>query len=953
MGSGRGSGGIETQVQKSPSTITSSHSGSAPQRSRKEASTAGRGGNNASEVCYRGDPRHRSGILLPSIRGHQEIGGSQTSHRSEEVELLSGSSKVQNGDSVLNQSSTPERGVCCISRHERCIFPFGCPHCIQKVYEILYKWPCVSVPSDVFRSGVRTTDIHQDTSPCCCFPSQRRNSDSHVPGRLADSSQVHRGSNGTHSESSRGGLQTGHCHQPKKVRFGTETTVYLPRSQIRPPDRQSIPDRGVSAQDKDLGEVSSSISEGDCPRLPIASRVVEPHKRSGNPGQVKPQASPILPEVFLEAQQRPIESSNNSGQSFLQGAGLVGRREQSSTRSAFTSTNSVSYDSDRRESCKVGGASGGTEGIGPLDPRRIGSTHKFVRNEGGYKHSPSFQRSIKEPDSTSNVRQHHGGVLHKETRGDTFSGTVPANQRTVQSSSEIRSVSESDIHPRSTQCYSGPAESQRSGVKGRMDSVQQSVPANQVDLSVSGSGPICHMPESSTPSIRESSTRRPGMGHGRPLHQLGGTVRLRLPTDDSNPTSIEEGGGIRLSDSSNSSQLAQPSLVPGPPQSISGVPISAANPQEVTPAASIQRIPHQARRVKVTRLAVIKERLLKEGFSAEVAEVASQPQRKSSLSVYQSHFNSFLDWCNQRGTALQSVTIPIIADYLYYLFAVLNREVSTIASHRTALSSALGEFDGFTVGEHPVLSNLISGFYLRRPPNRLRPPEWNLTEILSKLILPPFEPPRFDTVVQKKYTTWKTAFLLALACSKRASEIHAISRDPSDLRFDTKGVWLRCVPQFQAKTQRATTSHKSFFIPKLDTFSGRDTPDRLLCPVRMIKYYLKFTGGLSGDSRLFKKCKGEGCVLSKTISSWLKETIIFCSDDKDKRAKGHEVRKVSTSWAHATGAKVSDILECASWASTTTFTSFYLVDVQRQMDGRFRMAPVVPGRSSGPKPPNN
>ncbi len=92
--------------------------------------------------------------------------------------------------------------------------------------------------------------------------------------------------------------------------------------------------------------------------------------------------------------------------------------------------------------------------------------------------------------------------------------------------------------------------------------------------------------------------------------------------------------------------------------------------------------------------------------------MASQPQKKSSLSVSQSHFVTFTDWCTTRGTNLESVSVHVVADYLFYMFSKLNCQVETICKHRTALSSALGVFDSFLVGNHPVVSNLITRLYV-------------------------------------------------------------------------------------------------------------------------------------------------------------------------------------------------------------------------------------------------
>jgi methylmalonyl-CoA mutase cobalamin-binding subunit len=45
-----------------------------------------------------------------------------------------------------------------------------------------------------------------------------------------------------------------------------------------------------------------------------------------------------------------------------------------------------------------------------------------------------------------------------------------------------------------------------------------------------------------------------------------------------------------------------------------------------------------------------------------------------------------------------------------FMFKILERQVATIGSHRTALSAVLGTFDGHNVGSHLVISNLMRNF---------------------------------------------------------------------------------------------------------------------------------------------------------------------------------------------------------------------------------------------------
>jgi len=123
-----------------------------------------------------------------------------------------------------------------------------------------------------------------------------------------------------------------------------------------------------------------------------------------------------------------------------------------------------------------------------------------------------------------------------------------------------------------------------------------------------------------------------------------------------------------------------------------------------------------------------------------------------------------------------------------------------------------------------------------------------------------------------------------------------------------------------------------------------DTPDRLLCPVRALKFYLNVTGGCRPNSTLFVKVRGEGPVSSQTISAWLVKCIQFCYDSPVS-AKAHEVRRTAASWAYKSNKhNIDDILRAGSWASHNTFSSFYLADVRQQPDNKFRFCRVVAGR---------
>ncbi|KAH3700400.1 hypothetical protein DPMN_075376 [Dreissena polymorpha] len=80
-----------------------------------------------------------------------------------------------------------------------------------------------------------------------------------------------------------------------------------------------------------------------------------------------------------------------------------------------------------------------------------------------------------------------------------------------------------------------------------------------------------------------------------------------------------------------------------------------------------------------------------------------------------------------------------------------------------------------------------------------------------------------------------------MASAKRRSEIHALSIEDSHLRFDSSdgSVTLLCQSGFLAKNQLPSMASKPFKVPSLSRTCGHEDDDRLLCPVRALKFYLK------------------------------------------------------------------------------------------------------------------
>ena len=137
-------------------------------------------------------------------------------------------------------------------------------------------------------------------------------------------------------------------------------------------------------------------------------------------------------------------------------------------------------------------------------------------------------------------------------------------------------------------------------------------------------------------------------------------------------------------------------------------------------------------------------------------------------------------------------------------------------------------------------------------------------------------------------------------------------------------------------------------LSALTAFLGRDDEDRLLCPVRALRLYLKRIRPLrkSAQRRLFISFNPEfsSDITLQTLSRWLKLVIkqAYQGSDLPSSTNVHEVRAWSASLAFQHSVPLSSIPEAAYWRSESSFVQYYLRDVRRtREDGSTGIASAV------------
>ena len=487
----------------------------------------------------------------------------------------------------------------------------------------------------------------------------------------------------------------------------------------------------------------------------------------------------------------------------------------------------------------------------------------------------------------------------------------------------------------------------RRSIETRQDNIHRMVSTSigiQVDIPTVGNTSdrsVCNSPKPSTSGLLQPTSGSASVS-GRCFNsELEQHDSLCISSNQPDTGSTSEMPYSQHDTVPGGSSLAGETVVPRPPVSTDRPAAPTANMADVTEATELRSISQQSSNVQSSRLETIQQHMETAGFSAQVSEAVSKSVRPSTSSLYDFKWQRFQQWRVRERRDKQPVSIPMVADFLLYLRLKQKLRHNTLEGYRSALASVLDK-QGFNMGTDKVLHDLLRSFEISDITTPRIPLKWDLSVVLSGLMRRPFEPMESAGL---PHVAWKTAFLLALATAARVSELHAI--DVTTISFPTephKAVF-KLLPDFMAKNQKASMGplgERAYLIPALSPTLSKDMPDRLLCPVRALKWYLKRTQNIRKDRRrLWISCIETTTkdITKSTVASWLKKAIKLTYQMAEQKPpilsklKPHEIRAIATSLAAWKVVSIEQIVASCQWASQNTFTTFYMRDVAPDLTG--------------------
>jgi hypothetical protein len=402
------------------------------------------------------------------------------------------------------------------------------------------------------------------------------------------------------------------------------------------------------------------------------------------------------------------------------------------------------------------------------------------------------------------------------------------------------------------------------------------------------------------------ATAAQGFGDQRIRVELAGVYRLRLSPIRSYPTLLGQDKERESGHRSCGSSLALPALVSPSIANVNRFPSDSISTSSLVTLANARATPtNQVKEIPASRMEIVKRRFENKVFSKETVDILMESVRESTSASYESAWKNWVNWNNKKGSDPLSSSLIIILQFLTDI-ANSGSSYSSVNTSRSMLSSTLDPIDGYKIGEHPTVVQLLKGCFNRKPPKARYNSLWDPDVVLNYLNSLPNNSDLGVAVLSKKLAT-----LLALATIYRVSEIMAISFH--SLKFSPTAASFSLT---RPKKAQHSGPLKSFVLPR---FKGK------CCPVECLESYVAISGEWRDpdSSALFLAIRRpHKPVGSSTLGNWIKSCLSDAGLDPSSFS-AHSTRGAAASKAVKQGIPVDTVLKTANWSRESTFQKFY------------------------------
>ena len=858
-------------------------------------------------------------FLQYTFSSAKKIGQIKACDKPETSEQLSPQKAFQDGHFVKSIECSDTRRLGSVNRPDRRISACSNFSKTSPISQILYSRSLLPVESTVFRADLGTSSLHKSTISSNGTFALPKHSNTCISGRPTHSKSVQRKiktrPRNMHQSS---GITRIH-NQCRKVGFNTKPNNCVPRNTISVERRFSKTNRRKSHKTLSRGKSHNKRSKSS-KRLPSSFRRYSVMHRNHSQCKTLHATNSTPSTVVLETLVVRSSKNNPSYSASDRPSSVVVKPKQCVKGQIHKSKRTICDGHNRCIQDGIRGSHEFSNSTRGMVTRTKRMAHKSSRNGSSVSSVETFHSQSERSNYPNQVRQFNRGSIYKQTRRNTVSPVMFQNMGNMELGN-----SKPNLHKSSSRCrqgqHFGRQTEQVQGNTHRMDLEQGHCTSDFSEVGLPTGRSVCVPSEQTNTSLLFMDSRSECPGNRCSDNFLGRHVCLGVPSNMPDTQSNSTHAQVSLSDHSDSSPVAQETLVYRNPESTDSLSNQTTSNSGSASATQISDKTSESRNIQFDSLVTFNKQFEKRGFSQETKKLLCASWRTGTQKDYVSKFKKFSSWCDSREIDPYNATLTQIADFLTHLYTS-GLQYRTIAGYRSMLSSILDSVENRPVGQHPYIVRLLKGIFNSRPPKSKLLPEWELPKVLKMLEKGPFEPMGKASL---KHITLKTVFLVAITTFRRCSDLQSLRIGEEAVSVQKKGVTF--IRQGLSKQDRPSHYGSKIFVPAF-------TSNKHLDPKRALYFYLKITDSFRQDdsgrdeTKLFLSIKKpHKPVSSQTISRWIVKTVKMAYKFDIAGVKGHSTRAVGPSWALYNGASIKSILEAADWSRETTFILFYLRDV--------------------------
>lgn len=300
-------------------------------------------------------------------------------------------------------------------------------------------------------------------------------------------------------------------------------------------------------------------------------------------------------------------------------------------------------------------------------------------------------------------------------------------------------------------------------------------------------------------------------------------------------------------------------------------------------------------------------------LSEGVTSVLIAAHAKNTIDQYNVYVRKWVLFCKARNVTVLAPKLHEVLNFLHELYET-GSGYSVVNSAKSALSGLLGNIEGLTVGQHPLVVKFMKGIGRLRPPSVKYDVRWDPEDLLIYLEgLPDNDKLQFSQL------TLKLSALLALVTAQRVQTLQSIKIGNI--------LWGNPVQISLPERLKTSSIRNKNPVLVLPIFTERPK----LCVVKCLEQYVEVTKLIrQSDSLFISVNKPHGSVSTQTISRWLVKVLGLAGIDVSKYT-AHSYRMTGSSQALQKGVQANVVMASVGWSRrSNTFARFY----QRPIEDR-------------------